>query len=177
MGQYYVIANITKKEFINPSHLGSGIKLMEFAMDGQSAMTGLAILLASSNGQGGGDLHLPAGSEFAHIPGRWAGDRIVVAGDYDDMPSSPGYKVYDLCRDVTPLQELAEAAGEDGDKASFRDISYEVMGCLLEDHGFQHSFVTVEGDSTTTWTQYIKAQRRETWKAARPNDPVPSELS
>ena len=113
MGQYYVIANITKKEYINPSHLGSGIKLMEFAMDGQSAMTGLAILLASSNGQGGGDLHLPAGSEFAHIPGRWAGDRIVVAGDYDDMPSSPGYKVYDLCRHVSALQELAEAAGEE----------------------------------------------------------------
>ena len=56
MGQYYVIANITKKEYINPSHLGSGVKLMEFAMDGQSAMTGLAILLASSNGQGGGDI-------------------------------------------------------------------------------------------------------------------------
>jgi hypothetical protein len=177
MGQYYVIANITKKEYINPSHLGSGIKLMEFAMDGQSAMTGLAILLASSNGQGGGDLHLPAGSEFAHIPGRWAGDRIVVAGDYDDMPSSPGYKVYDLCRHVSALQELAEAAGEEGDRVAFRDISYEVMGCLLEDGGFQHSFVTVEGDSTATWTQYIKAQRRDTWKAARPNDPIPSELS
>ena len=104
MGQYYVIANIDKKEYINPSHLGSGIKLMEFAMDGQSAMTGLAVLLASSNGKGGGDLHVPAGSEFAHIPGRWAGDRIVVAGDYDDVPSSPGYEVYDLCRSVPPLQ-------------------------------------------------------------------------
>ena len=177
MGQYYVIANIDKKEYINPSHLGSGIKLMEFAMDGQSAMTGLAVLLASSNGKGGGDLHVPAGSESAHIPGRWAGDRIVVAGDYDDVPSSPGYEVYDLCRSVPPLQELAEAAGEAGDSPTFKNISYDVLGCLLEDHGFRHSFVTVEGDSAATWTQYVKGQRRDSWKAARPNDPIPTELT
>lgn len=177
MGQYYVIANIDKKEYINPSHLGSGIKLMEFAMDGQSAMTGLAVLLASSNGQGGGDLRIRGDSDFAHIPGRWAGDRIVVAGDYDDVPTSPGYKVYDLCRNVEPLQELAEAGAGDDERQTFLDISFEVLGCLLEDHGFRHSFVTVEGDSADTWTQYVKGQRRDSWKAARPNDPIPTELT
>ena len=30
MGQYYVIANLDKKEFLNPHKFGDGVKLMEF---------------------------------------------------------------------------------------------------------------------------------------------------
>ena len=178
MGQYYVIANIDKKEYINPSILGSGIKLMEFGMDGQSAMTGLAVLLASSNGQGGGDLRIQSNSPFIHIPGRWAGDRIVVAGDYDDVPTSPGYKVYDRCRHVEPLQELAESVAGDDERQTFLDISYEVLGCLLEDHGFRENFLNIgDGDASDTWTQYLKGQRRQAWATARPNDAMPVELT
>jgi len=42
-------------------------------------MAGLAVLLADGNGRGGGDLR----SENPII-GSWAGDRVVIAGDYAD---------------------------------------------------------------------------------------------
>ena len=174
MGQYYVVANITKREFIDPHFFGNGVKLMEFAVCGNSTMTGLAILLASSNGMGGGDLHLPSGSKFDHIPGRWSGDNIVIAGDYDEQHGSPGQGVYGLCGAVSALQELAEAASDE--VTSFRNISCEVLGCLLEDEGFQADFCNVESDSAA-WVAYIKTQRREAWKKARPDETVPDSLS
>lgn len=79
MGQYYIIANTDKKEMLTPYRFGSGAKLMEFSGDGESVMQGLAILLADGNGRGGGDLRADDS-----IIGSWAGDRIVVAGDYAD---------------------------------------------------------------------------------------------
>jgi hypothetical protein len=173
MGQYYVIANLDKREFVNPYAFGSGVKLMEFAGDGQSVMMGVAVLLASSNGQGGGDLHLPAESTYEGIPGRWAGNRIVVAGDYDDNPESPGYKVYERCGDVSPLEELAGTV--DDNLMSFRDISYEVLGCLLEDHHFREGYLSV-ASSNSTWAAYIKKKRREAWVLARPTEQVPESL-
>ena len=88
MGQYYKIANIDKKQFINPHTFGDGVKLMELACSGNGTLTALAVLLASSNGKGGGDLHMDERSPWFGVPGSWAGDRIVVAGDYDDDPTS-----------------------------------------------------------------------------------------
>ena len=172
MGQYYVIANIDKREFIDPYAFGNGVKLMEFSMDGASAMTGLAVLLASSNGMGGGDLHLPHETAFSHVPGRWAGDRIVVAGDYDDREGSPGFKVYNRCGNSSPIEELANTTEPTG---MFTDISYEVLGCLLEDGGFRGTFLDVESENAS-WTDYLKNRRREAWEKARPNDAVPEVL-
>lgn len=173
MGQYYVIANITKHEFIDPYAFGSGVKLMEFGMDGQSAMSGLAVLLASSNGMGGGDLHLPVTSKFTHVPGRWAGDRIVIAGDYDDVPDSPGYMVYTRCGEASALEELANTVEPTG---LFVDISYEVLGCLLEDEGFKSGFLDISTENAT-WADYLKKRRAEQWSKARPDDELPACLN
>jgi len=79
MGQYYKIVNLDKEEYIEPHAFGDGAKLMEFGNSGAGSMLGLAVLLASGNDRGGGDLH-----SDNSIIGTWAGDRIVVAGDYDD---------------------------------------------------------------------------------------------
>jgi len=79
MGQYYMTVNIDKKQYLNPHRFGSGLKLLEFSCDSCGLMTGLAILLSNGNGRGGGDLH-----SDDPIVGSWAGDRIVVAGDYGD---------------------------------------------------------------------------------------------
>ena len=79
MGQYYIIANIDKEEYIKPSEFGDGLKLMEFGCTGIGTTTALVVLLSSGNGRGGGDLH----TEDPYI-GHWAGDRIVIAGDYAD---------------------------------------------------------------------------------------------
>lgn len=172
MGQYYVIASLDQKEFIDPRAFGSGVKLMEFSMDGSSVMTGLAVLLASSNGQGGGDLHLPADSEWDDIPGRWTGQRIVVAGDYDEREGSPGNGVYQRCGTENPIEALANTLEPTG---MFTDISYRVLGCLLEDGHFRDNFIQVESENKM-WSDYLKKVRREAWEKARPNDDVPDSL-
>ena len=108
MGQYHYIVNIDKREYLNAHQMGDGIKLMEFGMSGDGgAMTGLALLLACSNGRGGGDFSLrgnvtPEVEKAVKLVGSWAGDRIAIVGDYaeeDDLPHGlPDARyIYMLC--------------------------------------------------------------------------------
>ena len=120
MGQYYKIVNIKKKQYITPHTFGDGAKLMEFSMSASGVLTGLAILLADGNGRGGGDLH----SEN-DIIGSWAGDNIVVAGDYADA----GKFVKE------PDQTLYEVASNEGE-----DISLKVLDALCDDRYFFEEF-------------------------------------
>ena len=107
MGQYYLIVNLTKREFIDPRKLGIGLKAIEQFASFPGMPQALFALLICSNGRGGGDLALyessnygPPGQdwspkepvaeydgnytrhEFREVIGRWAGDRIAVIGDY-----------------------------------------------------------------------------------------------
>lgn len=111
MGQYYYVCNLDKKEYLHPHKFGDGLKLLEFGCSAPGTMTGLAVLLATSNGKGGGDLR----TSNTEIPGRWAGDRIAVVGDYSEGEYAD---VYD-----------AASAEED-----WRDISLSVIACLRDDH-------------------------------------------
>jgi hypothetical protein len=120
MGQYYKIVNIKKKQYITPHTFGDGAKLMEFSMSASGVLAGLAILLADGNGRGGGDLH----SEN-DIIGSWAGDNIVIAGDYADA----GKFVKE------PEQNLYEIASSDGE-----DISIKVLDALFDDQYFFSEF-------------------------------------
>ncbi len=120
MGQYYKIVNIKKKQYITPHTFGDGAKLMEFSMSASGVLAGLAILLADGNGRGGGDLH----SEN-DIVGSWAGDNIVVAGDYADE----GKFVKEADRN---LYCLATNEGE--------DISIKVLDALCDDQYFFSEF-------------------------------------
>jgi hypothetical protein len=79
MGQYNYPICPTKRQYIHPHRFGDGLKLMEFGASGSGTMLGLAALLASSNGRGGGDLR-----SDDPIIGSWAGEPIVIAGDYSD---------------------------------------------------------------------------------------------
>jgi len=102
MGQYYIIANLDKRQFINPHSFGDGAKLMEFGASGSGIMCGLAILLSDGNDRGGGDLHVPenAPEELKSLVGSWAGDRIVVSGDYADkgvFTDDGKRNLYELC--------------------------------------------------------------------------------
>lgn len=98
MGQYYKVVNLDKRQYLNPHKFGAGLKLMEFSGQGDSIMQAVAILLASGNGRGGGDLH-SEDHDPEGIVGSWAGDRIVVAGDYMDewlmVPEDLKGKEYD----------------------------------------------------------------------------------
>ena len=77
MGQYFYIVNLDRKEYLDPINLGGGMKLLEIASNPCLAV--LALLLRKSNETGGGDIHKP----YANA-GRWAGERIVIVGDYDE---------------------------------------------------------------------------------------------
>lgn len=68
MGQYHKIFNLDAQQKLNPSTGGDGLKLMEFASGSYGTLSALAILLARSN----------------DYQGPWAGNRIVVSGDYAD---------------------------------------------------------------------------------------------
>jgi len=83
MGQYFEIANLDKKEKINPLKFDDGMKLLEFG-SGQGTMLGLAFLLRQSTGRGGGDAPTEAFEKFDDVLGRWAGDRVAIVGDYDE---------------------------------------------------------------------------------------------
>lgn len=111
MGQYYRVANLDKKQVLKPHDFGHGAKLMEFAGAGDGMMRALAVLLADGNGRGGGDL-----DSTDPLVGSWAGDRIVVVGDYaDDDRFVPG-SLYEASNDYENISEkmkgVFRAAGE-----------------------------------------------------------------
>jgi hypothetical protein len=84
MGQYHLIVNLDKREYLEPYAFGEYSKLMEFGNESQGTLTALAVLLARDNGKGAGDLFPPLDSEDVELIGSWAGDRIVVTGDYGE---------------------------------------------------------------------------------------------
>ena len=131
MGQYYKVVNVDKKQYLHPHRFGDGLKLLEFGCGSEGTMTGLAVLLADGNGRGGGDLHADD-----PIIGSWAGDRIVIAGDYAD-PNIDQYSAQDLAayRKIKGVFEEASEAPNLFKIASelYEDISYKVANVLKKD--------------------------------------------
>lgn len=110
MGQYYVVVNLTKREFLEPYSFGDLAKLREFGTSRSGMLFGLAILLANSNGRGSGDAdNIPENSTV--LPGRWAGDTIVIAGDYAGPgdPGEPPYggNLYTLCAEGKGFKDVS----------------------------------------------------------------------
>jgi hypothetical protein len=94
MGQYHIVINLDKKEFIHPHEIGNGLKLHEQCGWRYSTATVLTMLLAASNGRGGGDF-----SEHPLV-GSWAGNRIAFIGDYAEVTDIPGEdapSIYNQC--------------------------------------------------------------------------------
>lgn len=144
MGQYHYICNLDKREYLDPHGFGDGLKLMEFGQSASGVMTGLALLLAVSNGpdgRGGGDWHrwtggpgyegrevtLPENHEALaeHIPGRWGGDRIAIIGDYREVDDIPGMELTD-----TPWS----------DDSDWVDISIAVVDAIMCDYYVVESY-------------------------------------
>ena len=90
MGQYHIIVNLDKKQYIQPWDFDNGAKLMEFGASGWgSAANALCVLLAEQSaqgGRGGGDMRYDNG-----LVGSWAGDRITIAGDYATEQDTHGF--------------------------------------------------------------------------------------
>lgn len=134
MGQYYYPVNVTKRQFIHPHKFSDGLKLMEFGAGGEGTMLALAVLLADGNGRGGGDI---LGVDDLPVVGSWAGDQIVLSGDYSDpgkfVPpefAGPDHvdaadRKNDSCKNGYNLHQVAER--------HFEDISGAVWEVLLRD--------------------------------------------
>ena len=155
MGQYFKIVNVKKREYINPHMFGEGLKLMEFGMSAGGSLTALAVLLSNGNGRGGGDL-----DSSNEIIGSWAGDPIVVAGDYgDDGKFLPADK---------QETNLYCVAGDEG-----TDISAKVLDALMEDRWFREDFIKNWGHANIHDSYYGEQTKIvEKWKAIQ-NGTVP----
>jgi len=135
MGQYYKQINLDKEQFLYTHSLGDGLKLLEFGLSSCGTMTAMAILLSSGNGRGGGDLHLDKVKSKKllkladEIIGSWAGDRIVIAGDYGDPKKFINRRKYK----APVLQKASKvniyALAED----YFEDISWKVLAVMCID--------------------------------------------
>jgi hypothetical protein len=132
MGQYYLVCNITKREYLHPHSMGDGLKLLEFGLSGMGTMAGLSILLADGNGRGGGDI---SEDPLSGIVGRWAGDRIVIAGDYADTGR---FVTKDMVKglvddDGNPRSPKTINIHTVTDSPNFKDISFDVIFALMAD--------------------------------------------
>lgn len=88
MGQYFLVVNKTKKQYLDPHRFHDGLKAREFG-SGRRTLSALHALLTKSDGSGGGDYKPdPTG-----LVGSWGGDRIIIVGDYDSS------KLYRKARD------------------------------------------------------------------------------
>jgi len=146
MGQYYKAVNLDKKEYIEPHSFGDGAKLMEFGCGGPGMMTGMAVLMSAGNGAGGGDL---IGNEHTQkdvdaIAGRWAGDRIVIAGGYADGEHLPD-GITAMWEDEDGKMVYGKMAY--GDKAVGRNVQAATLYSYVDGNFEDISEIVVKGIS------------------------------
>lgn len=170
MGQYYYIVNLDKKQYLHPHKFDDGLKLMEFGQSAGGTLLGLTILLADGNGRGGGDLMCnkvrkardayikgkrkaqPNYEDNGDLVGSWAGDRIVIAGDYAD----PGKFIESTAE--KNLQAAAKKAYAEGYQQKervnlhsyaqevFEDISCKVIAILKDANEWERGDKEFGGD-------------------------------
>ena len=102
MGQYFKAVNVSKQEVVCPWCLSGGAKLWEWSANRQGAI--FTLLLRKSDEGCGGDFHEATfETDPEALVGRWAGDHVVLVGDYD---SSGLYEKAKSFRNIS--HELAE---------------------------------------------------------------------
>jgi hypothetical protein len=120
MGQYFVMVNKTKKQFINPSAFNDGSKGVEIILNGNT-LKALGFLLLTS-------------SEFDNensMYGYWSGDEIVIVGDYDNSGLySVAYKTY---TDITSTVAANLMGQSYGDKV-FPNYSEKTLYNHIKEH-------------------------------------------
>lgn len=146
MGQYWYPVNLTKKEFIHPHKLGSGLKLWEQLANAPGVGAALIILTAAMpERRGGGDLDND-GEIARRTIGRWAGDQIAIVGDYAERSDLPAKfkadSIYSRCR---PHEDGCEIKGKHD---HYTDVTDDV--CAVIEHELQGKFV---GDG---WRDFIR---------------------
>jgi hypothetical protein len=107
MGQYHYLANLDTKEFVMPS----GAKQYEHTFYNGDLAHAMYLLTMTSPYRGGGDW------AETTVSGRWAGDRVVILGDYtvdEDLPDYPyaGMAFNSIIKNGTNITEMVNEALE-----------------------------------------------------------------
>lgn len=89
MGQYFMLVNLDKKEYVRPWDIGGVGKLCEWCGNPQAGVIPFLLAQGPDDGVlGGTERYLTERDTGVRPPhpewGRWAGDRVVLIGDYDD---------------------------------------------------------------------------------------------
>ena len=117
MGQYFVLINKTKKQYVCPWCLGGVAKLWEWCAGNHSAV--FPYLLRRSSGLGGGDVASP---EIYPLAGSWVGDEISLVGDYDES--------HDFDTAFSNYENISVALGEEFNRfINYEDLLLEVRLC------------------------------------------------
>jgi hypothetical protein len=87
MGQYHLLVNSDKKEYVNPRDLGFGAKQLEHVGFIGDLPLAQYWLTTCSRGRGFGDFVITELNE--HVLGRWTGDRVFILGDYTEIGDVP----------------------------------------------------------------------------------------
>lgn len=136
MGQYYIICNLDKRQYLHPHKFGDGLKLLEFGCSAEGILTGLTYLLADGNGRGGGDI-----TPIGDLSGSWVGDRVVIAGDYADnhfIPLVLDYETLfhyamDFYEDISD-QVIEEITSKTGSLTALSTINRKETGWRTRTH-------------------------------------------
>jgi len=160
VGQYYRLANPKKRQYLDPHAFGDGAKAMEFGASGSGTMLGLTVLLLDGNGRGGGDCR----SESPLI-GSWAGDPIVITGDYADdgkHVSQEDLALYraSIANDKSTLDWLKKSGRKIEDvlpnlytvaSQCYEDISDKVILALCDDPYERKALIERGAEAAKTW--------------------------
>jgi hypothetical protein len=127
MGQYHLLVNSEKKEYVNPRDLGYGAKQLEHCGFIGDLPLVQYLLTTSSKGRGFGDFRLTDyNSAFL---GRWAGDRVFILGDYTEEGDVPRVrtahtfwkKIHALESEWVNISELAKIALDNSNELKVLD--------------------------------------------------------
>ena len=126
MGQYYYVANMDKQEYLYPHKLDNGFKLMEFSWQGNWVVNAMMNFMKD----------------------RWAGDTVLVVGDYADYnydPEAPGIKT------LNRMYEQFEIPG----KTFIDDGGSEYEEYLFHYIGENFTEISEEADTSEPGATYL----------------------
>ena len=145
MGQYHKLINLTKKEYVNPYEIGLGAKHLE-GIGFEGSMGDVMYLLSIAQGnerRGGGD------AEGHRYIGRWAGDKVVVVGDYYDQDNdNPKFKgLYDINDGVHENVHWHDISH------GVRELLSKVMGVKFKENTYTTKELNGNEYKTTHWNR------------------------
>lgn len=142
MGQYHILVNVDKREWVDPWGIALGSKQWEHQSEARWPLYGslsdaMYILTMTSPARGGGDM------PPSDISGRWAGDRVMIVGDYtedEDLPAEfLGSQLYGTAHD------------------SYLDITDKVRLAFTKIYGIE--WESEEHSYGTSWSRKTKEQQ------------------